>query len=92
MLEFFKSLVSAGIPGLSSNDLLTLLVNPVMSAKGGMIHKQGHASIAKCVASLVDSNEKVNIPRIVTKAPFGRPGYSFLPYSRTLLVLSRSSW
>merc|ERR1719232_1448318 len=57
MLEFFKSVVSAGVPGLAHNDLLALLVNPVLGGKGGSIHKQGRANIAKCVASLVSHSE-----------------------------------
>lgn len=53
MLDFFKMLVAAGVPGLAYSDLLALLVNPVIGPKGGSIHKQGRANIAKCVASLV---------------------------------------
>ena len=53
MLEFFQALVLAGIPELSQKKLLELLVNPVLSANGHQIHKQGRASIAKCVAALV---------------------------------------
>ena len=34
MLDFFKSVVSAGVPGLAHSDLLALLVNPVL---GGTI-------------------------------------------------------
>jgi len=58
MLEFFKSLVSVGLPGLDHNSLLSMLVTPVLSSKGTAIHKQGRASIAKCVASLVANNEQ----------------------------------
>ena len=56
MLQFFQSLVAAKIPGLGQKELLDMLVNPVMmpGATGGeRIHKQGRASIAKCVAAIV---------------------------------------
>merc|ERR1719283_432985 len=58
MLDFFKSVVSAGVPGLAHKDLLNLLVTPVLGGKGGSIHKQGRANIAKCVASLVCHSER----------------------------------
>ena len=53
MLEFFQSLVAAKLPGLGQKDLLKLLVDPVLAPSGASIHKQGKASIAKCVAALV---------------------------------------
>ena len=34
MLDFFKSVVSAGVPGLAHSDLLALLVNYVLEGKG----------------------------------------------------------
>ena len=58
MLEFFKTIVSAGVSGLGHSDLLALLAHPVLGAKGGNIHKAGRANIAKCVASLVSHSEK----------------------------------
>ena len=58
MLEFFKTIVSAGVSGLGHSDLLALLAQPVLGAKGGNIHKAGRANIAKCVASLVSHSEK----------------------------------
>ena len=39
MLEFFKTIVSAGVPGLGHSDLLALLAHPVLGGKGGNIHK-----------------------------------------------------
>jgi len=57
MLDFFRSLVSAGIPGLSHSDMLTLLVTPVLGGRGNSIHKQGRANIAKCAASLVSHSQ-----------------------------------
>jgi cullin-associated NEDD8-dissociated protein 1 len=56
MLQFFQSLVAAKIPGLGQKELLDMLVNPVMERGlngGERIHKQGRASIAKCVAAIV---------------------------------------
>ena len=56
MLKFFQSLVAARIPGLGQKELLDMLISPVMvpGANGGeRIHKQGRASIAKCVAAIV---------------------------------------
>ena len=58
MLEFFKTIVSAGVAGLGHSDLLALLAHPVLGAKGGNIHKAGRANIAKCVASLVAHSQK----------------------------------
>ena len=64
MLEFFQSLVVAKLPGLGQKDLLKLLVDPVLAPSGVSIHKQGKASIAKCVAALVvtQSPAEVNKP------------------------------
>ena len=61
MLDFFKSVVSAGVPGLAHSDLLALLVNPVLGGKEGTIHKQGRANIAECVASLVSHRATVGV-------------------------------
>ena len=41
MLDFFKTLVAAGVPGLAYSDLLAMLVNPVIGPKGGKILPQG---------------------------------------------------
>ena len=40
MLEFFRCLVAAKVPGLGQKDLLALLVNPVLQQQGATIHKQ----------------------------------------------------
>ena len=55
MLEFFKTIVSAGVSGLGHSDLLA---HPLLGAKGGNFHKAGRANIAKCMASLVSHSEK----------------------------------
>ena len=39
MLDFFKTIVAAGLPGLGHSDLLALLAHPVLGSKGGSIHK-----------------------------------------------------
>jgi len=58
MLDFFKTIVAAGAPGLGHSDLLALLAHPVLGSKGGSIHKAGRANIAKCVASLVSHSAR----------------------------------
>jgi len=57
MLDFFRTLVSAGVAGLSHSDLMALLVTPVLGGRGASIHKQGRANIAKCAASLVSHSQ-----------------------------------
>ena len=39
MLDFFKTIVAAGVSGLGHSDLLALLAHPVLGSKGGSIHK-----------------------------------------------------
>ena len=70
MLEFFQSLVSANLPGLGQKDLLKLLVDPVLAPSGASIHKQGRASIAKCVAALVVTQSPGNISFFFEKSIF----------------------
>ena len=86
MLEFFKSVVSAGVPGLAHNDLLALLVNPVLGGKGGSIHKQGRANIAKCVASLVSHSEREAVG--VVKQFMGNLNSNQQDYSLTFSLLA----
>ena len=64
VLDFFKSVVSAGVPSLADSDPMVLLVNPVLGETGGSIHKQRRANIAKCVASLA-SHSKGEIMGVV---------------------------
>ena len=84
MLDFFESVVSAGVPGLAHSDLLALLVNSVLKVKGGTIHKQGRANIAKCVANLV-SHSKREAVRVVNQF-MGNIISSQQDYSLTLLL------
>ena len=39
MLDFFKTIVAAGAPGLGHSDLLALLAHPGLGSNGGSIHK-----------------------------------------------------
>merc|ERR1712106_283964 len=86
MLDFFKSVVSAGVPGLAHSDLLALLVNPVLGGKGGTIHKQGRANIAKCVASLVSHSEREAVG--VVKQFMGNLTSNQQDYSLTFSLLA----
>ena len=61
MLDFFKSVLSTGVPGMTHSELLALLVDPALGGKGGTIHKQGRANIAKCMDSLVSHSERETV-------------------------------
>merc|ERR1719150_1780756 len=78
MLDFFRALVGAGVPGLSHSDMLALLVNPILTQKGAAIHKQGRANIAKCAASLVSHSQTVAVVKQFMQQlnPPGLPDYS----------------
>ena len=65
MLDFFQSLVAAKLPGLGSKDLLGMLINPVLQSSGASIHKQGRASIAKCVAAVVATQKPQDAQAVV---------------------------
>ncbi|XP_071033153.1 cullin-associated NEDD8-dissociated protein 1 isoform X2 [Parasteatoda tepidariorum] len=60
MLEFFQSLVTTKLPGVTYRDLLGRLTAPICAVNGQqnqssgshLIHKQAYHSIAKCVAAL----------------------------------------
>merc|ERR1719427_1155021 len=80
------AVVSAGVPGLAHSDLLALLVNPVLGGKGGTIHKQGRANIAKCVASLVSHSEREAV--VVVKQFMGNLTSSQQDYSLTFSLLA----
>ncbi|KAI5750482.1 hypothetical protein M8J76_015953 [Diaphorina citri] len=60
MLEFFKSLVLAELPGLSFSELLNMLIAPVMT--GTALHKQAFHSLAKCVAALAITVQREALP------------------------------
>lgn len=66
MLDFFKALVAAKLPGLGQKELLGLLVDPVLAPTGAAIHKQGRASIAKCVAALVVTQSASEAQNVVS--------------------------
>lgn len=89
MLEFFQSLVAAHLPGLSQKDLLGLLVNPVLLPTGAAIHKQGRASIAKCVAALVVTQTPVEAHNVVAKfAANLKPGDASTAHQQTFSLLA----
>jgi len=52
MMSLFQAVASPSRPKYTHNELIQLLVNPVLMPDGAAIHKQGRASIAKCVAAL----------------------------------------
>ncbi|XP_055935598.1 cullin-associated NEDD8-dissociated protein 1-like [Argiope bruennichi] len=73
MLEFFQSLVSNQVPGVSYRDLLRRLTAPVCSMNGQhgtgtvphhTIHKQAYHSIAKCVAALTITCPQEALPAV----------------------------
>jgi len=63
MMALFQSVANPSRPKYSHNDLIGLLVTPVLQPDGVSIHKQGRASTAKCVAALT-----VNRPSNESKA------------------------
>lgn len=53
MLEFFQALVMCRLPGLSYNELVQMLISPILNVQGKeTIHKQAYYSLAKCVAAI----------------------------------------
>lgn len=53
MLEFFQALVMCRLPGLSYNELVQMLISPILNIQGkDTIHKQAYYSLAKCVAAI----------------------------------------
>lgn len=52
MLDFFKALVKCKIPGCGYDELLHLLLQPVLLNGNQIIHKQAYYSLAKCVAAI----------------------------------------
>ena len=51
---------------MGQKDLMKLLVDPVLAASGSGIHKQGKASIAKCVAALVVTQNPAEAQAVVS--------------------------
>jgi len=52
MMALFQSVANPARPKYGHNDLIGILVTPVLQPDGMSIHKQGRASTAKCVAAL----------------------------------------
>jgi len=88
MLDFFQALVAAKLPGLSQKDLLTMLVDPVLAPTGANIHKQGKASIAKCVAALVVTQKESEAHAVVTQfASYLKPNDPSTAHQQTFSLL-----
>lgn len=60
MLDFFRCLVAAKVPGLGQKDLLALLVNPVLQQQGVAIHKQ----VMFALVFVVPSSSKNALPKL----------------------------
>jgi len=88
MLDFFQSLVAARLPGLGQKDLMELLVDPVLAPSGASIHKQGKASIAKCVAALVVTQSPAEAHAVVsTFASHLKPNDTNTAHQQTFSLL-----
>lgn len=57
MLEFFQAIVKANLPGLSYQELLTMLVAPVNSTTMPTLHKQVDLDLCSIACSQVISCE-----------------------------------
>ena len=88
MLDFFKVLVAAKVPDLNSKKLLEYLVNPVISQNGANIHKQGRASIAKCVAAIVVTQSGTESFGVVNQFAGQLSGASGVPHQQTFALLA----
>ena len=91
MLQFFQSLVAARMPGLGQKELLDMLISPVMvpGANGGeRIHKQGRASIAKCVAAIVITQSPQEAHMVVQSFATSLKNSGNLPHMLTFDLLS----
>jgi len=56
VLDFFRALITLGLPKLGFRDLLQMLNKPVYDTRNnsGPIHRQAYHSIARCVAALTE--------------------------------------
>ncbi|KAG8318776.1 SCF complex assembly, partial [Homalodisca vitripennis] len=66
MLEFFQAVVKANLPGLSYQELLTMLIAPVNSTATPTLHKQAFHSLAKCVAAIMVTRKQEAIAVVNT--------------------------
>ena len=88
MLDFFQALVAAKLPGLGAKDLMKLLVDPVLAPTGASIHKQGKASIAKCVAALIVTQKGNEAHEIVKQfASYLKPSDPSTAHQQTFSLL-----
>lgn len=80
MLDFFKTLVQCNLPGLSYNDLLQFLIQPITVSQGAgagdvPIHKQAYYSLAKCVAAITVTMQHQAlqiVPQFINEIPTAR--------------------
>lgn len=88
MLGFFRALVAANTPNMGAKRLLETLVNPVLSEAGAQIHKQGRASIAKCVAAVVGTQSQAEAVAVVGQFAQQLQGAKGVPHQQTFALLA----
>eukprot|EP00094_Tigriopus_californicus_P003508 TCALIF_03374-PA protein Name:"Similar to CAND1 Cullin-associated NEDD8-dissociated protein 1 (Pongo abelii)" AED:0.06 eAED:0.07 QI:1083/0.72/0.58/1/0.90/0.83/12/134/999 len=87
--SFFQALVLAkSVPDLNSKRLLDLLVGPVLEANGANIHKQGRASMAKCVAAVVETQSPAEAMVVVQQFSSQLTAANSLPHQKTFALLA----
>ena len=80
--------MAARLPGLGQKDLMKLLVDPVLAPSGASIHKQGKASIAKCVAALVVTQNPAEASAVVSQfASHLKPNEATTAHQQTFSLL-----
>lgn len=88
MLEFFQALVVANMADLNQQRMLDALVQPVMDKNGAAVHKQGRASIAKCVAAIVATQSPAEGLTVVNKFAGQLNNKSGPPHIQTFSLLA----
>ena len=88
MLGLFKAIVAAEVPAFSQKKLLELLVNPVVGEAGDSIHKQGRASIAKCVAAVVSTQRPAEAAAVVNQFAAQLSGKGGVAHQQTFALLA----
>lgn len=66
MLDFFRSIVQSGFPGLDYNELIVRLTQPIMQPNQNLqpLSKQAYYSISKCIAAISLLNEKTALTTV----------------------------
>ena len=89
MLEFFQALVVANEAEMNQQRMLDALVHPVMDPNSGAsVHKQGRASIAKCVAAIVATQSPAEGLAVVNKFAGQLNNKSGQPHIQTFSLLA----